>query len=80
MTRFPTLTGARPKIIAHRGASGYMPEHTLEGYALAIDLGADYLEPDLVFTKDGHLVVRHDVHLGHSTNISRLCGPAPETR
>ena len=72
MVIFPTLTGAKPKIIAHRGASGYMPEHTLEGYALAIDLGADYIEPDLVFTRDGHLVVRHDVYLSASTNISEI--------
>ncbi len=72
MAKFLTLTGAKPKIIAHRGASGYMPEHTLEGYALAIDLGADYIEPDLVFTRDGHLVVRHDVYLSSSTNISQI--------
>lgn len=74
MANFPTLTGRRPKIIAHRGASGYMPEHTLEGYALAIDMGADFIEPDLVFTKDGHLVVRHDVYLSGSTNVSAIPG------
>jgi len=44
----------------HRGAAGYLPDHTLEGYALAIKLGADYIEPDLVATKDGHLVARHE--------------------
>jgi len=72
MATFQTLTGALPKIIAHRGACGYMPEHTLEAYTLAIDMGADYIEPDLVFTKDGHLVVRHDVYLSTSTNVSRI--------
>lgn len=45
-----------PLVIGHRGASGYLPEHTLPSYALAIELGADYIEPDLVMTKDGHLV------------------------
>jgi hypothetical protein len=45
---------ASPIVIGHRGASGYLPEHTLEAYALAIELGADYVEPDLVVTKDGH--------------------------
>ncbi len=72
MGNFPTLKGASPKIIAHRGASGTLPEHTLEGYALAIDMGADYIEPDLVFTKDGHLIARHDVYLSGSTNVSDI--------
>ena len=49
-----------PIIIAHRGASGYRPEHTLEGYRLAIEMGADFIEPDLVSTRDGHLVARHE--------------------
>ncbi|MEN9527307.1 MAG: hypothetical protein RLY56_1258, partial [Pseudomonadota bacterium] len=48
-----------PIVIAHRGASGYRPEHTLEAYLLAIDMGADYIEPDLVATRDGYLVARH---------------------
>ena len=43
----------RPLVIGHRGAHGYLPAHTLEGYALAVELGADYIEPDLVATKDG---------------------------
>ena len=51
---------SRPLIIAHRGASGYRPEHTLEAYELAIALGADYIEPDLVMTKDEVLVARHE--------------------
>lgn len=56
-------TGARarsPLLIAHRGASGYVPEHTLAAYWLAIEQGADYVEPDLVLTKDGVLVARHE--------------------
>lgn len=59
-----------PIIIAHRGASGYLPEHTLEAYQLAIDLGADFIEPDMVFTKDGHLIARHDHYLSTTTNIA----------
>lgn len=47
-------------VIAHRGASGYRPEHTLAAYQLAIDQGADYIEPDLVPTRDGHLIARHE--------------------
>lgn len=55
---WPTLDGAPPLVIAHRGASGYRPEHTLASYALAIEQGADYIEPDLVATRDGHLIAR----------------------
>jgi glycerophosphoryl diester phosphodiesterase len=55
-----TLTGAPPIVIGHRGASGYRPEHTLAAYELAINMGADYIEPDLVSTKDGILVARHE--------------------
>jgi glycerophosphoryl diester phosphodiesterase len=65
-----TLDGNPPLIIAHRGASGYLPEHTLEGYALAIDQGADVIEPDLVFTKDGVLVARHDRYISTTTDIA----------
>jgi glycerophosphoryl diester phosphodiesterase len=57
-------------IIAHRGASGYRPEHTLAAYELAIDMGADYVEPDLVMTADGHLVVRHDNNLEPTTDVA----------
>ncbi|WP_373280559.1 glycerophosphodiester phosphodiesterase family protein [Methylomonas koyamae] len=49
-----------PLVIGHRGASGYLPEHTLEGYAKAIELGADFIEPDLVLTKDGKMIARHE--------------------
>ena len=65
-----TLDGAPPLIIAHRGASGEMPEHTLAGYTLAIEMGADYIEPDLVITKDGHLVARHDNYLSTTTDVA----------
>lgn len=64
-----TLDGAPPLVIAHRGASGYRPEHTLESYALAIELGADYIEPDLVATKDGHLIARHEPLLDDTTDV-----------
>src|SRR5262245_39013347 len=55
----PGAREARPLVIGHRGLSGRLPEHTLASYALAIDLGADYVEPDLVATKDGVLIARH---------------------
>ncbi len=55
-----TLDGKPPLVIAHRGASGYLPEQTLEAYARAIELGADVIEMDLVSTKDGVLIARHD--------------------
>lgn len=57
---FKTLNGRPPLIIAHRGASGYRPEHTLAAYALGIDQGADFIEPDLVLSKDGVLHARHE--------------------
>ncbi|RMD87685.1 MAG: glycerophosphodiester phosphodiesterase [Alphaproteobacteria bacterium] len=66
----PTLDGARPVVIAHRGLPGHLPEHTLEGYRLAIELGADYIEPDLVFTADGHLIARHDHFLSTTTDVA----------
>lgn len=59
----------KPLVIAHRGASGYLPEHTLPAYELAIKMGADYIEPDVVSTKDGVLVVCHDPVLSDSTDI-----------
>ena len=64
------VAASEPIVIAHRGASGYRPEHTLGGYALAIEQGADYIEPDLVLTKDGHSVARHDVYLSSTTDIA----------
>lgn len=57
---YKTLNGRPPLVIAHRGASGYLPEHTLAAYALGIDQGADFIEPDLVLSKDGVLHARHE--------------------
>lgn len=65
-----TLNGAAPIVIAHRGASGYRPEHTLAAYQLAIQQGADYIEPDLVMTSDGHLIARHEPMLGGTTDVA----------
>nr|WP_245992411.1 glycerophosphodiester phosphodiesterase [Prauserella muralis] len=59
-----------PVIVAHRGASGYRPEHTLAAYELAARMGADYLEPDLVTTKDGVLVARHEPEIGGTTDVA----------
>lgn len=66
----PTLDGKKPLIIAHRGASGYMPDHTLQGYTKAVELGADFIEPDLVSTKDGVLIARHEPNLKDTTDIA----------
>jgi glycerophosphoryl diester phosphodiesterase len=58
-----------PIIIAHRGASGYRPEHTLAAYQLAIDMGADYIEPDLVISQDGVLIARHENEISMTTDV-----------
>lgn len=71
---YHTLDGQAPLVIAHRGASGYLPEHTLEAYKKAIEMGANYIEPDLVMTKDGHLIARHEPMLGSTTDV----GSRPE--
>ena len=60
-----------PLVIGHRGTAGYLPDHTLEGYTLAIELGADFVEPDLVATKDGHLIARHEPNMIATTDVSR---------
>ncbi|MGI8986859.1 MAG: glycerophosphodiester phosphodiesterase [Nocardioidaceae bacterium] len=60
----------RPLVIGHRGASGYRPEHTLESYQLAIRLCADYIEPDLVATKNGVLVARHENEISTTTDVA----------
>ena len=65
-----TLSGAAPIVIAHRGASGYRPEHTLEAYRLAIEMGADFIEPDLVSTRDGRLVARHEPNITATTDVA----------
>src|SRR5262245_16781142 len=66
----PTLDGRPTLVIAHRGASGYLPEHTLEAYSKAIELGADFIEPDVVATKDGVLIARHEPMLGATTDVA----------
>ena len=68
--------GRAPLIIAHRGASGHRPEHTLEAYRLAVEMGADFIEPDLVSTKDGVLIARHENEIGaHDRRRRSLSGP-----
>lgn len=61
---------ARPIVIAHRGASGYRPEHTEAAYRLAVAQGADFIEPDLVMTRDGVLVARHENEIGRTTDVA----------
>ncbi len=61
---------AAPLIIGHRGASGYRPEHTLESYSLAIVQGADFIEPDLVATRDGVLIARHENEISGTTDVA----------
>ena len=68
---YPTLLGESPLVIGHRGASGYLPDHTLEGYKRAIELGADFIEPDLVATKDGVLVARHEPNITGTTDVAQ---------
>ncbi|MDG2530028.1 glycerophosphodiester phosphodiesterase [Caulobacter endophyticus] len=70
----PTMVRAgvrKPIVIAHRGASGERPEHTLLAYGLAVEQGCDFIEPDLVVTKDGHLVVRHENEIGGTTDVAQ---------
>src|SRR6478736_348426 len=62
---------ALPIVIGHRGSPAYRPEHTLGSYQLAIDMGADYIEPDLVSTKDHQLVVRHEPNITDTTDVSQ---------
>jgi glycerophosphoryl diester phosphodiesterase len=59
-----------PIVIGHRGSPAYRPEHTIASYTLAIEMGADYIEPDLCFTKDGKLVARHEPDIGATTNVA----------
>lgn len=60
----------QPIVVGHRGASGYRPEHTLASYRLAAEMGADYIEPDLVATKDGVLVARHENEISGTTDVA----------
>ena len=66
----PAADVSRPIIIGHRGASGYRPEHTLASYRLAAEMGADFVEPDLVSTKDGVLIARHENEIGGTTDAA----------
>ncbi|WP_295048835.1 glycerophosphodiester phosphodiesterase family protein [uncultured Paracoccus sp.] len=72
---YNTLTGEAPIVVAHRGASGYLPEETLGSYELAIKLGADYIEPDVQLTSDGQLVAMHDTTLTRTTNAAQVFAP-----
>ena len=65
-----TLDGKPPLVIGHRGTAGLRPEHTLASYGLAIDLGADFIDPDLVSTKDGVLIARHEVNIKETTDVA----------
>lgn len=65
-------TGTTKQVVAHRGASAYAPEHTLEAYTLAIEQGADFVEQDLAVTKDGVLVCIHDLTLERTTNVEAV--------
>jgi glycerophosphoryl diester phosphodiesterase len=69
-TDYKTLNGEAPLIIGHRGAPGTLPEHTLEGYRLAIEQGVDFVEPDLVLTQDGVMIARHEPILDGTTDVA----------
>lgn len=68
--RDPDRREHRPLVLGHRGATGYLPEHTLASYELAIAQGADYIEPDLVSTRDGVLIARHEVDITETTDVA----------
>ncbi len=74
LAQMKTLDGKPPLVVGHRGASGYLPDHTIEGYRRAIEMGVDFIEPDLVSTKDGVLIARHEPMLGGTTDV----GSKPE--
>ncbi len=64
------MSASLPQVIAHRGASGERPEHTASAYRLAVEQGADFIEPDLVMTRDGQFVVRHENEIGGTTDVA----------
>jgi glycerophosphoryl diester phosphodiesterase len=68
---------SRPIVVGHRGASGYVPEHTLTSYFIAVQQGADYIEPDLVSSKDGVLIARHENEIGATTDVASHVEFAP---
>src|ERR1700755_1920438 len=67
----PRQPERHPVVIGHRGACGYVPEHTLTSYFIAMQDGVDYVEPDLVMTKDGVLVARHENEIGGTTDVAQ---------
>ncbi len=71
MPGLATLDGTPPVVIAHRGASGYLAEETLEAYKKSIEMGASVIEFDVIATKDGVLIARHDPNLGISTDVDQ---------
>src|SRR5262249_30181139 len=71
-TRNPQPAIKKPLLIAHRGASGYAPEHTFAAYQLAIEQGADFVEQDLQITKDGRFICMHDPELSRTTNVKEV--------
>lgn len=73
-------TSTRPIVIGHRGACGYVPEHTLASYFIAIQQGADFVEPDLVMTKDAVLIARHENEIGGTTNVADHLEFAPRRK
>jgi glycerophosphoryl diester phosphodiesterase len=75
----PQLAGP-PIVVGHRGLAGHLPDHTLEGYALAIEMGADFVEPDLVSTHDGVLIARHEPNLIATTNVKDIAKFASRKR
>jgi glycerophosphoryl diester phosphodiesterase len=70
-TVVPTLHGGPPLVIGHRGAAGHRPEHTIAGYELAIEYGVDFIEPDLVSTKEGVLIARHENEISGTTDVAQ---------
>ena len=66
------MEGTKPIVIAHRGACGYAPEHTLVAKALSYAMGADFIEQDIVLTRDDQPIVLHDVHLDRVTDVAQL--------
>lgn len=70
VAKYPTLSGEKPLVIGHRGSAGYLPDHTLEGYKRAMEMGVDFVEPDLVATKDGILVARHEPNITGTTDVA----------
>jgi glycerophosphoryl diester phosphodiesterase len=70
-TNAPALRSGLPLVIGHRGAAGHRPEHTIASYELAIDYGADFIEPDLVSTKDGILIARHENDISGTSDVAQ---------